>query len=141
MPQGRPSGIVCCGVLTSTVEIRVAETTVWAWTLESSGWLCVTASKDIRLLNFSNSARRVVTSSCSSMFSGSNWSILFFLFARVFRCESGLGEDVGPLSLAEANWPFVWKSNVWDSDIWNYKCRMMHDAYAKMNSFYFSKDF
>jgi len=82
------------------------------------------------------------TSSRISMFSCSNWSILFFCLHGCCRCELALGEDVGPLSLTEVDRFFLRKSKVWGSDLWNYECGMMLDVYEKWTVlFYFQRIF
>jgi len=59
------------------------------------GFRC-TVNEDTRLVNFSTSTRRVVTSSRSSWTSCSSWSI-FYVWASVCMCELKLKEDIRPL--------------------------------------------
>jgi len=88
------------------------------------GWSRVAISEDIKLVNFSTSARSVVTSSRSSWTSCPSWSISR-VCASACICEPKLKEDIGPLLT------FLEKKTLWDSDFETMKCNMMHDVYAK----------
>jgi len=86
-----------------------------------SGWSCVAISEDTRLVNFSTSARSVVTSSRSSWTSCLSWSISR-VCASVCICELKLKEDIGPLLT------FLWKRKPCETralKLWNATWCMM----------------
>ena len=96
------------------------------------GWSFVTVNEDTKLVNFSTSARSIVTSPRSSWTSCSSWSI-FCVCTSVCICEPNLDEDIGPL-----HWwkDLLLRRHKVRHGLRNYECKMMHDMLMQKDFFF-----